>query len=141
MKSSPVVVSAIRTACAALCLAAFLSTLSAAPAQAMSKQPVKTQAMEQADQLMPEALESDINRLTADYRELKGRLSEADNQVLDVERRIASEATQAGKDALSSLRSSAKAEQARLIQEAESKKIELDYLRERLKAKIKEYRD
>jgi len=141
MKSSPVVVSAIRTACAALCLAAFLSTLSAAPAQAMSKQPVKTQAMEQADQLMPEALESDINRLTADYRELKGRLSEADNQVLDVERRIASEATQAGKDALSSLHSSAKAEQARLIQEAESKKIELDYLRERLKAKIKEYRD
>jgi len=82
-----------------------------------------------------------VDRMAGEYREIKGRLEEADNRLLDVERRMAAETTQAGKDALASLHADAKAEQARLIQEAETMKIELDYMREVLKTKIKEYRD
>lgn len=141
MKPFASAASMLRIACVALCLGAFLLTLPAIEALAAAKRPPKTPAMEQAEQLMPEALAKDVDRLTAEYREIKGRLSEADNRLIDVERRIAAEATQAGKDALSSLHADVKAEQARLIAEAEAKKIELDYLRELLKAKTKEYRD
>lgn len=126
---------------AALCLAVFLLALPAHEARAMAKRPAKTPAMEQADQLMPETLKVDVDRMAGEYREIKGRLEEADNRLLDVERRMAAETTQAGKDALASLHADAKAEQARLIQEAETMKIELDYMREVLKTKIKEYRD
>ncbi|MDQ7832667.1 MAG: hypothetical protein RDU30_13105 [Desulfovibrionaceae bacterium] len=142
MKPSPAFASLIvKTTCAVLCLGAFLLALPIRQAEAMAKRPPKTPAMEQADTLMPETLKLDVDRMAGEYRELKGRLIEADNQVLDLERRMAAETTQAGKDALASLHADAKAEQARLIQEAEEKKIELDYMREVLKAKIKEYRD
>ncbi|QLA16851.1 hypothetical protein [Desulfolutivibrio sulfoxidireducens] len=124
----------------ALLLAAGLLAAPDTNALAMSKRPVKTPAMENAAQLMPEALDKDVDRLAAEYREIKGRLEEADNRVLDVERRIAAETTTAGKDALESLHTDLLAEQARLIGEAEDKKVELDYLREVLKAKLKEYR-
>ncbi|QLA20416.1 hypothetical protein [Desulfolutivibrio sulfoxidireducens] len=124
----------------ALLLAAGLLAAPDTNALAMSKRPVKTPAMENAAQLMPEALDKDVDRLAAEYREIKGRLEEADNRVLDVERRIAAETTKAGKDALESLHTDLLAEQARLIGEAEDKKVELDYLREVLKAKLKEYR-
>jgi hypothetical protein len=142
MKPSPAVASSIvKTTCAALCLGAFLLVLPIRQAEAMAKRPPKTPAMVQADTLMPETLKIDVDRLAGEYREIKGRLIEADNQVLDLERRLAAETTQAGKDALASLHRDAKAEQARLIREAEEKKIELDYLRELLRTKIKEYGD
>ncbi|MEF3696130.1 hypothetical protein [Desulfolutivibrio sp.] len=133
--------SLLKVGIAALCLGAFLLALPQTEARAMAKRPAKTPAMEHADTLMPETLKADVDRMTGEYREIKGRLQEADNRVIDVERRIAAETTQAGKEALSSLQADVKAEQARLIQEAEEKKIELDYLREVLRTKIKEYRD
>jgi len=133
--------SLLKVGIAALCLGVFLLALPMPEALAMAKRPPKTPAMEQAATLMPETLKVDVDRMAGEYREIKGRLEEADNRLLDVERRIAAETTQAGKDALASLHADVKAEQARLITEAEEKKIELDYLREVLRTKIKEYRD
>ncbi len=140
MKPSAIASIALKTALSALFLAVLALAGPDAKVLAMGKRPVKTPTMEKAEQQMPEALDKDVDRLAAEYREIKGRLDEADNQVADVERRIAAEATQAGKDALESLHKDLLAEQARLIQDAEDKKVELDYLREVLKSKIKEYR-
>ncbi|MFZ5811267.1 MAG: hypothetical protein ACOY4F_04430 [Thermodesulfobacteriota bacterium] len=131
---------ALGTLASALVLAFCLLAAPGSDALAMSKRPNKTPAMENAEKLMPEALEDDVERMAAEYREIKGRLDEVDNRILDVERRIAAEATQAGKDSLETMRKDLLSEQARLISEAEDKKVELDYLREVLKSKIKEYR-
>ncbi len=128
------------TLVSALILAFCLLTAPGSDALAMSKRPNKTPAMENAEQLMPEALEDDVERMAAEYREIKGRLDEVDNRILDVERRMAAEATQAGKDSLEKMRKDLVADQAGLIRDAEDKKVELDYLREVLKAKLKEYR-
>lgn len=131
---------ALKALVSALILALCLLAASGSDALAASKRPNKTPAMENAEQLMPEALEDDVERMAAEYREIKGRLDEVDNRILDLERRIAAEAAQAGKDSLEAMRKDLLSEQARLIREAEDKKVELDYLREVLKAKLKEYR-
>jgi hypothetical protein len=78
----------------------------------MGKRPVKTPTMEKAEQQMPEALDKDVDRLAAEIpRDQRSAWTRRTTRSPTWKRRIAAEATQAGKDALESLHKDLLAEQ------------------------------